>query len=64
MFMMNIFGISIVVILGIINFFLIAFQLLTGLHIIKVRIKIHRTTGIVLAAVALVHGILGIFANL
>jgi hypothetical protein len=56
---MTIGGVSIILILGIVNFFLLLFQLSTGLRWIKVRFGIHRKTGIVLFITATVHGLLG-----
>lgn len=64
MFTMSVFGISIIMILGIINLLLLIFQLLSGLHFIQVRIGLHKKTGITLFITGLLHGILGILANL
>ena len=61
---MTIFGVSLILILGIINFILLAFQLGSGLRFFKVRFGVHRKTGIVLFATATLHGLLGILANL
>lgn len=60
---MTIGGISIILILGILNFALILFQLLTGLRFIKVRFGVHKKTGILLLILASVHGILAIIVN-
>jgi hypothetical protein len=60
---MTIGGISIILILGILNFALIVFQLLTGLRFIKVRFGVHKKTGILLLILASVHGILAILVN-
>jgi hypothetical protein len=59
---MTIAGVSIILILGIINFILLLFQLFSGLHWIKVKIGIHKKTGILLVVVATVHGLLGLLA--
>ena len=56
-------GISIIFILGIINFLLLLFQLSTGLRWIKVKFGVHRKTGILLFIVASIHGFFGILAN-
>ena len=56
-------GISIILILGIINFLLLLFQLTTGLRWIKVRFGVHKKTGILLLVTAALHGILGFLAN-
>ena len=57
-------GIPIILILGIINFLLLLFQLSTGLRWIKVRFGVHKKTGILLFVSAAIHGVLGILANL
>jgi len=55
-------GISIVLILGVINFLLILFQLSSGLRLIKVSFLIHRKTGIALLISASLHALLGILS--
>ena len=52
-------GISIVLILGVINFLLILFQLSSGLRLIKVSVLTHRKTGITLLISAFLHALLG-----
>lgn len=64
MFSMSVFGVSIILILGVINLFFLVFQLLSGLHIINVKIGVHKKTGITFFITGLLHGILGILANL
>ena len=59
---MTIAGISIILILGIINFLLLLFQLFSGLHWIKVKFGVHRKVGILLVIVATIHGLLGLLA--
>jgi hypothetical protein len=56
-------GVSIVLVLGIINFLLLSFQLSSGLRLLKVKMTVHRKTGITLFFVALCHGILGYLAS-
>jgi hypothetical protein len=56
-------GISIILVLGICNFALILFQLATGLRIIKIRLGVHKKTGIALLVVAVIHGVLAILAG-
>ena len=56
-------GISIILILGIVNFLLLLFQLTSGLHLIKVPFGVHKKTGITLFVIATIHGLLGILAN-
>ena len=53
-------GISIILILGVINILLILFQLSSGLRLIKVRFVTHRKTGIALLVSASLHGLLGV----
>jgi hypothetical protein len=60
---MTIGGISIILILGIINFLLLLFQLFSGLHWIKVKFGVHRKAGILLFITATVHGLLGLLAS-
>ena len=45
---MTIGGVSIILILGIINFLLLIIQLTSGLHIIKMSFGVHKNTGIIL----------------
>jgi hypothetical protein len=60
---MTIGGVSIILIGGIINMALILFQLLSGLHYIKVPFGVHKKTGILLVFCAVIHGILGFLAQ-
>jgi hypothetical protein len=60
---MTIAGISLIVILGLINFLLLLFQLATGLRWIKVRFGVHRKMGILLLVAATLHGLLGMLAR-
>ena len=53
-------GISIVLILGVVNFLLILFQLSSGLRLIKVSFPAHRKTGTILLISAFLYGIFGI----
>ena len=55
---MKIGGISIVLILGIINFLFLLFQLSSGMRWIRVKMTVHRKTGITLFIVAFCHAIL------
>ena len=61
---MKIAGVSIVMILGLVNLLLLSFQLSSGLRWIKLPFGVHRKTGIILFVTALLHGILGIIAQL
>ncbi len=60
---MKIGGISIILIIGLCNLLLICFQLLSGLRVIKVGVKTHKKTGILLLALAIIHGGLAFLAN-
>jgi len=60
---MTIGGISIILILGLINFVLLLFQAASGLKIIKVKYRVHKKTGIALLIVAIIHGFLGIMVS-
>ena len=55
---MKIGGISIVLLLGVINFILILFQMSTGLRWIKVPFGIHKRTGVTLFVTAATHAVL------
>lgn len=50
--------ISLVQLLGIINFILLLFQFSSGKHWIRVRIDIHRKVGLALVITASLHGLL------
>lgn len=54
------FGVNIILILGIINFVLVLFQLLSGLRVFRINFKIHRGFGITLFITATIHGVLAI----
>jgi len=60
---MKIGGVSIILILGILNFVLLLFQMSSGLRWIKVSMKVHRKTGITLFLSALLHGTLAVLAG-
>ncbi|MFA6499191.1 MAG: hypothetical protein WC256_07260 [Desulfurivibrionaceae bacterium] len=57
---MQIGGISLVQILGAINFMLLLFQLFSGQHWIRVKIGIHRKVGLAFVVSASLHGFLAI----
>lgn len=60
---MKIGGVSIILILGLVNMTLILFQLSTGLRWIRVPFKMHRKTGMVLFISATLHAVLAYLAN-
>lgn len=51
-------GISIILLLGILNFLFILFQFSTGLRWIKLPFVTHRKTGILLLISSFIHGLL------
>ncbi len=61
---MKIGGVSIILVLGLINLLLLSLQLSSGLRWIKLPFGIHRKTGIALFVTALIHGVLGIISQL
>jgi len=60
---MKIGGISIVLILGILNFLLVLFQISSGMRWVKVKMTLHRKTGITLLITAFFHGLLAILSD-
>ena len=60
---MKIGGVSIILILGLINMILISIQLSTGLRWINVPFRMHRKTGMILFISAALHGLLAYLAN-
>ena len=60
---MKIGGVSIILMLGLINMILILFQLNTVLRWIKVPFGMHRRTGMILFISAALHAILAYLAN-
>ena len=60
---MKVAGVSIVLLLGIVNFLLILFQVSTGLRWMKVPIGIHKKTGLTLLLSATLHGLLAILTS-
>jgi hypothetical protein len=60
---MKIGGVSIILILGIINFLLLLFQISSGMRWIKVKMALHRKTGVTLLITAFFHGLLAILTG-
>ena len=60
---MSIGGISIILVLGLVNLALIAFQLATGLRYLRVKPIVHRYTGLTLLFSSVIHGFLAYFAS-
>ena len=61
---MSIFGVSLILILGVANFILIWFQLASGRRWIKVPISVHRKTGVALVVCGTAHAALAALASL
>jgi hypothetical protein len=61
---MKVGGVSIILILGLVNMVLLSLQLSSGLRWIKLPPGMHKKTGMALFVTALIHGILGIIAQL
>jgi hypothetical protein len=61
---MKIGGVSIILLMGLINFALLSLQLSSGLRWIKLPLGVHRKIGITLFVTAVIHGILGIISQL
>jgi hypothetical protein len=60
---MSVGGVSIILLLGVVNLILLLFQAASGLKIIKVNFGVHKKTGIALLIIALIHGFLGFVAS-
>jgi cytochrome b subunit of formate dehydrogenase len=60
---MNIGGVSIILILGVINIALVLFQMSTGLRWIRISYSVHKKTGVILFFGAALHAFLAILSN-
>lgn len=60
---MKIWGISMILLFGILNFALILFQMSTGLRWIKVPFGVHRKSGRILFISATLHALLALLAS-
>lgn len=60
---MTIGGVSIILILGIVNFALVAFQLLGGLRVFSAPFWSHKYAGILLFITATIHGVLALLVS-
>ena len=61
---MDLGGVSILLVLGLLNMALLTFQLCSGLRWVKVPFGTHRATGITLFVTGLVHGALALIGRL
>jgi hypothetical protein len=57
------FGVNIILVLGIINFILVLFQLLSGLRVFRINFKIHKAFGVTLFITASLHGALALLIH-
>ncbi len=60
---MTVGGVSIILLLGMLNFLLILFQLSSGRRWIKIPFGVHRKTGTILLISATLHGLLAFLAS-
>jgi len=60
---MTLLGVSVILILGIVNLILILFQICTGLRWIKVRLAMHRRGALALLLSSLAHATLAFLAS-
>jgi hypothetical protein len=60
---MTIGGVSIILLLGILNLFLVAFQISSGLRWVKVPFAVHRRGGITLLFSTIIHAFLAILVS-
>ncbi len=60
---MTIGGLSVILILGLINLFLIMFQIASGKKWIKVPLQVHRLTGRILFLTAVLHAALALLVS-
>ena len=61
---MNVGGISIILLLGVLNFILVLFQMSSGLRWIRAPFGLHKRTGITLVISATLHAILAYLASM
>lgn len=60
---MTIAGVSIILLLGVLNLILLVFQLSSGMRWVKVSFGVHRKTGVVLLVSAVLHATFAILAQ-
>ena len=60
---MKIGGVSVVLLLGIVNLLLVLIQLSSGLRWVRVKMTLHRKIGILLFFTALLHGFLAYLSD-
>jgi len=60
---MSVGGVSVILIFGILNLVLLVFQLSTGMRWIRVSLKTHKRSGIILFISAIIHACLAFLAD-
>jgi hypothetical protein len=60
---MAIAGVSLILILGVVNLILVLFQAASGLRIIKPKIGVHKKMGLLLVVTAIAHAVLAYLAG-
>ena len=60
---MSVGGVSVILIFGILNLVLLVFQLSTGMRWIRVALKTHKRSGIILFISAIIHAGLAFLAD-
>jgi len=60
---MTIGGVSLILLLGLLNLGLVTFQLCTGMHWVRVPVRVHRISGMMLVASAVLHALLAFLAE-
>jgi len=53
-------GVNVLMVSGIINLVLILFQVASGIHLLKVKPKTHRSAGILLLTTSIIHASMAI----
>jgi hypothetical protein len=60
---MAIAGVSLILILGLVNLILVLFQAASGLRVIKPKIGVHKKMGLLLVVTAVAHAVLAYLAG-
>jgi hypothetical protein len=60
---MAIAGVSLILILGVVNLILVLFQAASGLRVIKPKIGVHKKMGLLLVVTAIAHAVLAYLAG-
>lgn len=57
-------GVSLILLLGLVNLALLGFQLCSGMHWVRVPVRVHRISGLMLVASAVLHALLAFLAEI